>query len=663
MSYTARPITAEELQSIEIPVVHFKEGYAADEVDVFLEGCCEALRGGSGLSADDVEHHVFSTTYRNGYNASDVDLLLDRIAQTLRSRSVGTHDDSAASSGTSSRFARQAGQPAEDHSSDSFFEGSTAMAFGGFLSKARRGAVKFAKDNDLEGKFRSGKAKAQEAFDHAKDEAGRIAAEDSLEGKLSVMREQSNRAWNGVQSNETIRKMTDCVQNAAYTVGNSVEEMRTTYEERKTRREQALEEQRYQSIQDRTEPLPDVPDSLVSPSGLASDRNEPRSSHASPDALNVGNQRGEFAIVPEDIGSVETVRATAGEESEERNSVAASSASVNSVVMEPSPATPSVAYRSFEEKKAIERPNHAKPGANTVADNAKALFADERKRPVLIGCVIALVLFAGLIYCVFQPAKDSKVDEMPVASSYSSASDSENESADEPSAPSFESIDTDSLKGNSAKDVVKELEEKDLAYGFLIEGGDGTDQSTAVKSSLEKDEEWIVAEARQSTTDGKVTLTVRKKETPKTKEEEPKKEETQQTANDNGIIMVSNNQDFASLLAVKDPFDSSVSAFAEKYKGRTVEFDGNIANVIANEQRPRYLLDFVLVHGGDYNAETYVGPEFRFEGVMWSDFHDGSVGLPLYVHAGQNVHIKATVGSYNPDNGILKLDFEEMTER
>ena len=114
---------------------------------------------------------------------------------------------------------------------------------------------------------------------------------------------------------------------------------------------------------------------------------------------------------------------------------------------------------------------------------------------------------------------------------------------------------------------------------------------------------------------------------------------------------------------MKDPFDPSVAAFAEKYKGRTSEFDGNIAGTVPNEKHPRYLLDYMLVYGGDYSTESVSGPSFRFEGVMWSDFHDGSVGLPLYVREGHNVHIKATVGSCNPESGIFKLDLEKMTER
>lgn len=49
---------------------------------------------------------------------------------------------------------------------------------------------------------------------------------------------------------------------------------------------------------------------------------------------------------------------------------------------------------------------------------------------------------------------------------------------------------------------------------------------------------------------------------------------------------------------------------------------------------------------------NYDSLSFRFEGITWSDFHDGSVGIPAFVREGQNVHIKATVDKYNPDSGF-----------
>ena len=37
---------------------------------------------------------------------------------------------------------------------------------------------------------------------------------------------------------------------------------------------------------------------------------------------------------------------------------------------------------------------------------------------------------------------------------------------------------------------------------------------------------------------------------------------------------------------------------------------------------------------------NYDSLSFRFEGIVWSDFHDGSVGIPAFVREGQNVTSK-----------------------
>lgn len=207
---------------------------------------------------------------------------------------------------------------------------------------------------------------------------------------------------------------------------------------------------------------------------------------------------------------------------------------------------------------------------------------------------------------------------------------------------------------------MEELDGKNLAYNFLIDGGDGSDQTSTVKTYVRNGEEWTVIKARQSTTDGKVTLTVRKNETTSSKESQ--QQEFQQQPDSDGVITTANNPEFAALLALKDPDDSSVAAFAEKYKGRTT-FDDNIANVIPSDEHPRFLLDYTLVYGGDYNTDSVSGPNFRFEGIIWSDFHNGSVGLSSFVHEGQNIQVKATVDKYNPDNGLFKLELVEMTAR
>lgn len=60
---------------------------------------------------------------------------------------------------------------------------------------------------------------------------------------------------------------------------------------------------------------------------------------------------------------------------------------------------------------------------------------------------------------------------------------------------------------------------------------------------------------------------------------------------------------------------------------------------------------------------NYDSLSFRFEGIVWSDFHDGSVGIPAFVREGQNVHIKATVDKYNPDSGFPRISMGSVLFR
>ena len=168
----------------------------------------------------------------------------------------------------------------------------------------------------------------------------------------------------------------------------------------------------------------------------------------------------------------------------------------------------------------------------------------------------AFVLLLIALFCMSLSSEDSKNDKPATTPSYSHTTDSD-DSADnnKPSTPSFEKVNTNSLKNRSVKEVTSELDGKSLSYKFLVDGGDGSDQTATVKTAVQNGEEWTVTEANQSMTDGEVTLTVREKE--------PAQQQKPQQADSNGIITAANNPEFAALLGVKDPFDSSVAAFAE----------------------------------------------------------------------------------------------------
>lgn len=702
MIYPTGMITVEELQSIKLPIVNFAEGYKVAEVDVFLGKCADTLRNGYGLSVEEVEHHSFTSTYMGGYAMGDVNLLLDRIAWTLKNRPSGRRamptaqpyarpmpnqypasqqyppasqfpaamppqnqpvqsqypmpsQPYPATPQSSAPMPLQA-QPAPQYSMPQY-PVQQPTTLGGLLSKARKNAEKFAKDNDLEGKLETGKSKAKEALSKAKNEASR----------------------------------------AAQNLGDSIEEARSAYEEKKRVQEQDSERHATHTPQVWNKPLYDdspsqrtmpIPPEDMPRMTFPGDRKNAGSDTESNKQTEIAEKKADSItdtrIVPEKTEPESTKENVSSEPEPAAEIVSKERAEVQTEVRTEEPAStvtipvtpndadsePTVAMTESAVSSTPHWPSDKKQAQSdgysdhhevethtaTASDGFAALLEDKRKRTILIGCVAAFVLLLIALFCMSLSSEDSKNDKPATTPSYSHTTDSD-DSADnnKPSTPSFEKVNTNSLKNRSVKEVTSELDGKSLSYKFLVDGGDGSDQTATVKTAVQNGEEWTVTEANQSMTDGEVTLTVREKE--------PAQQQKPQQADSNGIITAANNPEFAALLGVKDPFDSSVAAFAEKYKGRTIEFDGNIAGNIPNDKHPRYLFDDTLVYAGDYSTESVNGPSFRFEGITWSDFHDGSVGIPAFVREGQNVHIKATVDKYNPDNGIFKLDLVEMTER
>lgn len=119
------------------------------------------------------------------------------------------------------------------------------------------------------------------------------------------------------------------------------------------------------------------------------------------------------------------------------------------------------------------------------------------------------------------------------------------------------------------------------------------------------------------------------------------------------ILTVNNNQDLANLLAVKNEFDPIISEFAKKYNGKTIEFNGNIAQMMPHENyKTRF--DF-LICVGDYSKTSAVGPNFKFKDVNISDLHLTGSKIPENIVAGQNIHVIAKVVEYNEKQGLLFL--------
>ena len=118
-------------------------------------------------------------------------------------------------------------------------------------------------------------------------------------------------------------------------------------------------------------------------------------------------------------------------------------------------------------------------------------------------------------------------------------------------------------------------------------------------------------------------------------------------------LTIENNRDLKALLALKDPFDDSVVAFAEKYQGQIIEFDGNIA-YMSNHGNYQTRYD-ILISAGDYSETAMFGPSFQFKDVGMFDLN--LIGdVPDSIGMGNNLHIVATVGEYNETQGLFFLD-------
>jgi hypothetical protein len=118
-------------------------------------------------------------------------------------------------------------------------------------------------------------------------------------------------------------------------------------------------------------------------------------------------------------------------------------------------------------------------------------------------------------------------------------------------------------------------------------------------------------------------------------------------------LTVDNSHEFAALLVTKDYCADPIAAFATKHAGENIEFDGNISALSKHgDYRTRY---DILVGAGDYSETSAPGPAFQFKDVGVVDLHLRGSNVPDSVGRGDNLHIVAEVGDYNPKQCLLFL--------
>lgn len=206
--------------------------------------------------------------------------------------------------------------------------------------------------------------------------------------------------------------------------------------------------------------------------------------------------------------------------------------------------------------------------------------------------------------------------------------------------------DSSEQKGRAYQEVVKDFQDQgftniktvvldDLITGWLVT--DGEVESVTVDGDEEYySDDWYPKDVA-------VVVTYHTFPEQETSDAQSAQESTEQNSVDaeDEILTLENNQELAALFADGEN-EELCKAFIDKYQGRTIEFDGNIANIAPHGNfETRY--DF-LIYAGDYSEVSSNGsPAMQFEDKNFSDLKLTGDNAPGAVKVGDNLHIIAKV--------------------
>jgi len=234
-------------------------------------------------------------------------------------------------------------------------------------------------------------------------------------------------------------------------------------------------------------------------------------------------------------------------------------------------------------------------------------------------------------------------------------------------------ISSNDLKDANYQDVVAKFENAgftnvktevidDLVFGWLTKDGEVEDVSVDGYTSFstdsrypadieiiisyhtfpaDEDDEAVESSTPESTVEAEPT-------------EKAQSTEKTETYAEEEIITVDNNEEFAAVLNTKDPGDQIIKEFAVKYAGRTIEFDGNIANMSNHgDYTTRY--DF-LISPWDYSETSISGPNFKFEDCSVFDLNLIGDNVPDSIGMGDNLHFVAKIINYDETSQLFYID-------
>lgn len=240
------------------------------------------------------------------------------------------------------------------------------------------------------------------------------------------------------------------------------------------------------------------------------------------------------------------------------------------------------------------------------------------------------------------------------------------------------------MKGRMYTDVIEIFEEKgftniktektdDLVLGWLSKEGEVKEVAVGGDTEYTSDK-WMPADTEviiryhtfpESTNevDGDTSSNTDKSDdkngnTDPSETKDKEVSENSEDATEDAITLnVDNCPELNEILSMKAEIDDKYAAFASKYEGRTIEFDGRI-DYCTHHDEYKTRFDY-LVSAGDYDPDHQIGPTFKFENVNYHDLHTDIDEVTV----GLNVHIVAEVKSFNSSTGLFFLEPVSITER
>jgi hypothetical protein len=214
----------------------------------------------------------------------------------------------------------------------------------------------------------------------------------------------------------------------------------------------------------------------------------------------------------------------------------------------------------------------------------------------------------------------------------------------------------DDFKSKGFKNIKTEKLE-DLITGWITKDGEVKEVSVDGDVDYSPDE-WISADTeviiKYHTFKKEETKSAAKSEAKdNSNTEKPKVEKKKVEKKKVEILTVDNCKELAEILSTKDESDPLIKEFAQKYAGRTIEFDGNTAYV-SNHGNYKTRFDY-LIYAGDYSETTFFGPNFQFRDVNYTDLHLTGEDVPDTFGVGLNIHIIAIVQEYSESSGLFQL--------